>query len=278
MFSRLKRKGLSQQLLSLSNIGMTKSVLLLPFAFVLGGLVGYWGANDDLHSLRTKAEVSASAKKKSASGFGSFAQLVQIPETAKKRRPHKRNASKPKVAEVKKPLPKQKSVEAPPEVVQEVPQTNVVAETSAPKPAPPPTSPEDLRARIDEAAELWRTRADLARAKALEKLKLDEQGEELFDEALNKMNEKLRESMQTIADMLANEEAMTPEISVRLMGDMAITLADTYDSVGAVVGEDQRGDVSSLQLFDFVDPSVAEPLIPVQGKLDGAFPGRGGRR
>ncbi len=263
---------------------MTKSVLLIPFAFILGGLAGYWGANDDLRALRAKAEVSASSKRTSANGFGSFAQLVQIPETAKKRRPPKKHSLKPKPPETKKVQPQPKAQSTPvadvatSEPMPDVPATNAVAEAAAPQQPAHNASPEDLRVRIEEAAELWRTRADLARAKALEKLKLDAAGEARFDAAVNEMNERIHTSMQTIADMLANEEAMTPEISVRLMGDVAITLADTYDSLGSFAGEDRRGDVSSLQLIDFVDPSVAEPLIPVQGKLDGNFPGGRARR
>jgi len=55
------------------------------------------------------------------------------------------------------------------------------------------------------------------------------------------------------------------------MGDLSTTLAETYDAVGACVGEDLRGEVSNLNLADFIDPSVAEPLIAVQGKLDGGM-------
>ena len=82
------------------------------------------------------------------------------------------------------------------------------------------------------------------------------------------MNDKLRESMQLVADEIAAAKTMTPELGVRLMGDLSTSLAETYDAIGACVGEELRGQVSDLQLVDFVDPSVAEPLIAVQDKID----------
>ena len=139
-------------------------------------------------------------------------------------------------------------------------------------------SPEDLRARIDEAAELWRTRVELARAQTIDKLGLDAAGTELFNAAVDNMNVKLRDSIQTIATRLANEENMTPELGVRLMGDLCTTLAESYDEIGQCVGEDRRGEISTLELHNFVDPSVAEPLIQVQGKLGGLGMGPGGPR
>ena len=62
-----------------------------------------------------------------------------------------------------------------------------------------------------------------------------------------------------------------------LMGDLCTTLAESYDEIGQCVGEDRRGEISSLELHNFVDPSVAEPLISVQGKLGGLGMGPGGR-
>ena len=105
-------------------------------------------------------------------------------------------------------------------------------------------------------------------AAAVEKLGLDEERAQSFSEAVDTMNEKLRESMQLVADEIASAKAMTPELGVRLMGDLSTSLAETYDAIGACAGEDRRDQVSELQLFDFIDPSVAEPLIAVQDKVD----------
>ena len=129
-------------------------------------------------------------------------------------------------------------------------------------------APEDLRARIDEAAELWRTRIEIARASAIDKLGLDDKGAESFNDAIEDMNAKLRESIQIVADRVASSESLTHELGVRLMGDIATSLAEAYDAIGTCVDEDHRGEVSRLELTNFIDPSVGEPLIAVQDKLE----------
>ena len=129
-------------------------------------------------------------------------------------------------------------------------------------------APEDLRARIDEAAELWRTRIEIARASAIDKLGLDDKGAEAFNDAIEDMNAKLRESVQIVADKVASSESLTPELGIRLMGDIATSLAETYDSLATCVDVEHRGEVSRLELTSFIDPSVGEPLIAVQDKLE----------
>jgi hypothetical protein len=62
-----------------------------------------------------------------------------------------------------------------------------------------------------------------------------------------------------------------------MMGDLSTAMAEAYDRIGECAGKEFRGEVSKLNLVDFVDPSVAEPLIEVQHKLD-AFPMRRLRR
>ena len=244
---------------------MNKSVVFIPVAFVLGGLVGAWRPNEELRALRERP-AEEPPKRHGQAGFDSFARMVNIPDEAKARRPRRRPAEavpKPAAAE-----PASAGAAGP-------------AEGKDAGPAPREErrrremSPEDLRARIDEAAELWRARVEIARAQAVDRLGLDEDGAAKFNVAVENMNAKLRDSIQTIADRIAGEEKMSPELGVRLMGDLCMSLAESYDEIGQCVGEDRRDEVSALELHNFVDPSVAEPLISVQGKLDGfGMPGR----
>lgn len=242
---------------------MNKTVVFIPLAFVLGGLVGAWRPSEELHALKSKPAEPPPQQQRQA-GFDSFAKMVNIPDAAKSPRPRRPMRERPAA-------------------------TNEVASAEAPKdgepkkPEPPrperrEMSPEDLRARIDEAADLWRARVEIARAQTIEKLGLDDAGVEKFNAALDNMNAKLRDSIQIIATKLAEEENMTPELGVRLMGDLCTTLAESYDEIGMCVGEDRRGEISSMELHNFVDPSVAEPLISVQGKLGGFGMGPGGNR
>lgn len=242
---------------------MNKTVVFIPLAFVLGGLIGAWRPSEELHALKTKKDAEP-PKQQSQAGFDSFAKMVNIPDAAKSPRPRRpmreRHAATNEVASAAKPEDKA------PEPVEEKHQRRV------------DMSPEDLRARIDEAADLWRARVEIARAQTIEKLGLDGVGVEKFNAAVDNMNAKLRDSIQIIATKLAEEENMTPELGVRLMGDLCTTLAESYDEIGLCVGEDRRGEISSLELHNFVDPSVAEPLISVQGKLGGFGMGPGGNQ
>lgn len=241
-------------------------IVWLPLVFVAGGLVGYYGPAEELRS-RDAREQEEKAKPKSKNAFGSFTELVNIPEVAKRPRRVKDTEPTTNTTDVagrlgEAPLPGESA-------------GGRVGDAPLPEKRRR-VAPEDLRARIDEAAELWRTRIEIARASAIEKLGLDDKGAESFNDAIEDMNAKLRESIQIVADRVASAEAMTPELGIRLMGDIATSLAEAYDAIGACVDDDHRGEVSRLQLTDFIDPSVGEPLIAVQDKLEdfGERPGK----
>ena len=245
---------------------MNKSVVLLPLAFVLGGMVAYWNGADEVRQAKERAEAAEkrpASQKREADGFGSLSQLVQIPKEAKRPAKRERGPADPSAGAG--------------EGAGRAEGEGKEAEAGRKQ---EDFNPADLRERIEEAADLWRTRIEVAKASAVEKLGLDEAGQERFEAALATMNERIRDSIQTIADALAAEEQMTPEINVRLMGDIATTIAEAYDGVGESVDESRRGEVSQMHLFEFIDPSVAEPLIAVQGKLGdfGSDAGGGKRR
>ena len=60
-------------------------IVWLPLVFVAGGLVGYYGPAEELR-LRDVREQEEKAKPKSKNAFGSFTELVNIPEVAKRPR------------------------------------------------------------------------------------------------------------------------------------------------------------------------------------------------
>ena len=67
------------------------ALVWLPLALVVGGLVGAYGPMEELRTREERAEAEktkAKAKQKAAGAFGSFAQIVNIPDEAKRpRRP-----------------------------------------------------------------------------------------------------------------------------------------------------------------------------------------------
>ena len=216
-------------------------IVWLPLVFIAGGLVGYYGPAEELRS-RDVREEEAKAKPKNA--FGSFTELVNIPEVAKRPRRVKDTEPATNTTDVASTADDQ------PEV------TNATDGQHEDSPLPEKrkrVAPEDLRARIDEASELWRTRIEIARASAIEKLGLDDKGAEAFNDVIEDMNAKLRESVQIVADRVASSESLTPELGIRLMGDVATSLAEAYDSIGTCVDEGHRGEVSRLELVNFIN-------------------------
>ena len=244
---------------------MKKTPLLvwLPLAFVVGGLIGAYGPMEELRTREERAEAEktkARARQKATGAFGSFAQIVNIPDEAKRlRRPHR--------------VPKGDKAAAPTGGAEpaEGAQASAASSTNAAaqgRRQEKRLSPEDLKARIDEAADLWRARIEVAKASAASKFGLGDAARASFEEALDAMNDRLRESMQVVADQIASADRMTPELGVRLMGEVSTALAETYDAIGACAGEGKRDEVSNMNLADFIDPSVAEPFVAVQDKLE----------
>lgn len=237
-------------------------MLWLPLACLAGYVVGAWGARDELRAYQESVKEARTRSSKNAAGFDTFANMVKIPEMT--RRPRK----------AKKAHRNRKGV-------QSTNDTSAVAAaesgnaSSSPNSASvkakisPRRSVEDLGVRIEEAQELWRTRVEVARAQWKDKLKLSSEKEQTFDAALQEMNERLYDSIAAVADLVAGSETMSPELGLRLVGETTAIMAETYDKIGACVPQEMRTDVSSMQMVDFVDPGVAEPLIGVQGKLEG---------
>ena len=241
---------------------MNKWFFLLPLACLAGFIVGSWGSRADLRALKEldKNEKRTAAEQK-PDGFDTFARMAKIPETARhprRHRPSRAEARRSAIAITNAPKV---------EVAADVPTaTNAAARADAPRKR---RTPDDLAVRIEEAQEMWATRVDVARAQWKSRLSLSDAAEKAFDDALQEMNEKLYASAQELAKRLASEEKMTPELGFRLMGDTSTILAETYDKIGEILPQDQRAAVSEMQMIDFIDPAVAEPLIAVQDKLEG---------
>lgn len=244
--------------------------LWLPLACLVGFVVGAWGAKEELRAYQESVKEERSRSAKKAGGFDTFANLVKIPEMTRRPRKAKRTEGRRKNAQ-----PVDETVALAREQGSSAPvATNVPA---AVRKAPPRRSVEDLGVRIEEAQELWRTRVDVARAQWKERLNLSGEKEQAFDAALQDMNERLYDGIAAVAELIAESDTMSPELGLRLVGETTAIMAETYDKIGACVPSDMRSQVSSMQMVDFVDPGVAEPLVGVQGKLEniGRRAGRG---
>ncbi|MDZ4197671.1 MAG: hypothetical protein U1E27_00120 [Kiritimatiellia bacterium] len=149
-----------------------------------------------------------------------------------------------------------------------------------PVPEPPPETAETLRERIDAAMEIWRIRSDIARDTLLARARFDDRATDQFDLLMAAMNLRLRTEIGKIADQLRTGEIPNQEFSIRSAHVLAGAIATTYDEMDRTLPPSWRvGEERSVDLTDFIDPSVAEPLIAVESRLSiqGRRPGRNRR-
>ena len=242
-----------------------KTWYLLPFVMVLGVLVGRYLPKEELRT--SKAAPKPVEQPARNDSFNNLTRMIQIPD----------RASRPRRA----PAPS----EAPAQVADA---SAAAAEASEESPRErrrrewrerqQQFAPEDLRTRLDEAKELWMTRVELARAQMLDKLELTGEGQAApFDEAINNMNASFALTLQALADELRNGAELTPELGARVVSEMSATMVAAYDDLAQAVPPEKQGDISGMELTDFIDPGVIEPLIDVQDKLQNIRPMGGPR-
>jgi len=254
-----------------------KLMFVLPFVLLLGLIIGGWAPKEELRSAKKEnAELRQKlASREKDTRADAFTHLVQIPDRAKKPTSPALSKAAPTHANVPDDTLKDVDLTAASSAATNKAGISVTAPGTNAK----EFSPEDLSARIEEAKELWKTRVEIARAQWIDRLKLPPEAAVQFDAAINAMNEELYTSMQGLADALQTGGNLTPELGTRFFNEMTMSLVKTYDDLDAFVPAEQRGEAAKLELTDFIDPAVAEPLIAVQDKLsDMPGPGREGRR
>lgn len=230
---------------------------LIPLAALVGLIAGSWGPRADLAALRElqETEKAERAARPRSGGFGAIADLANVPS----------RASRSRMVKVEEPdKVEEKSETNDVDVAENEAETNEVEITETRQ----RVTPEDLRARIDEAAELWRTRAEIAKTQWKTKLALTDEGAAQFDATIDAMNDALRETMVVASEEIAKAGKLTPELGTKLIADMTRTLGETYEAIGQSAPSEKRAEVSGMTLHDLVDPSVMEPLVSVQGLLD----------
>ena len=248
-----------------------KSAFFLPFALLLGLVIGGWAPKEELRSARKELDVlnAKLADRDKSQRFDAFTRIVQIPDRAKQPKPQAARSAPPAKAPAHA---YETNAAARLASAAEAPSNTVSIKAEPPKEAPP--KPEDLRARIDEAKELWKTRVDIARAQWIDRLKLTPEGTAQFDTAINTMNENLYAAMQNMADVVGSSDTLTPEAGLRAFNEMTSVLVQTYDNLDAVIPDAQQAEAAKMELTDFIDPAIAEPLVAVQDKLEKLPPER----
>lgn len=247
-----------------------KNWFWIPLAAIAGLVAGSWGPREDLAKFKENVREAETQQKVSGmAGFDAFAKLANIPDVAK-RRPKARTNELARSVGHSVPASAGKA-ETNEDVVAEI---QLGTDPDAPKSKIVTTSfdREGLEARLEEAAELWNTRVELAKTQWKGKLGIkDGKASEAFDAAVATMNESIRDTMAALAEEIEQAGKVNAELSVRMMGDFTRNLAEAYDAIGAAVPPERRAEVSEMPVHEFIDPMVAEPLIGVQDKLEGGF-------
>ena len=228
---------------------------LLPFALLAGLLIGRWLPNEETR-FESAARMEVSVQK-NTDALNNITRMVQIPDKASRSR---------RRAPVVTNQPPEVATHA---ISGDLPNTNAPAQHRHRE----RISPEDLRARIDEAKELWRTRAELARAQMIDKLGLQTVEQQTqFDNAINTMNQTMFNTMQGLADEVKNSPEMTTEQGIRVVAQMTSAMTTAYDTLFQSVSQDKQSEVGKMQITDFIDPNVIEPLTEVQDKFQNMRP------
>ena len=232
-----------------------KNWYLIPLAAVAGLIAGAWGPRADLEALKEmKSEKAVKAESNAKSGFGAIASLVNIPDRARR-------------ARIDPAEPKTNRVESADgadgvRVAEGTNRLNRSQRRAAWR------DRADLKNRIEDAKELWRTRSELARTQWKAKLNVSGDAEKRFDEMVDAMNADLKDVMSEFASIVAERKDVSPELGVKMMSAVTRTLAEGYDAIGECVDADAREDVAKMPLHEFIDPSVIEPMIQVQDYLE----------
>lgn len=229
---------------------------LIPLAAIVGLIAGSWGPREDLALTREiKEQQTRKTSAASRTGFGAIANLAGIPDRTGSRR-FGRTSRTNTVENAEASTNETAAVEAP--------ATNAAPSRAGRR----PLRDDDLRARIDEAAELWRTRCELAKTQWKDKLGVEGEKAVQFDSMVDAMNADLRDLMAEFAGEVAVAKEISPELGVKMMSAVTRTVSEAYDALGECVEAEKRAEVSNLPVYEFVDPAVFEPMIKVQDYLE----------
>ena len=233
-----------------------KNWFVIPLAAVAGMIAGSWGPRADLAALESlKAERAVKSEINRKSGFRAIADLAHIPDRAKGRRLKDEDGNTVKSGGTKI-------------AGQEGEGTNAISRPKPPHGMMMRMNRADLKARIEEAKELWQTRCELARTQWKAKLGVKDGDAGSFDRVLDDMNAELTDLMREFTEEIEQSRTLSAELGVKMMSAVTRTLSESYDALGECVDEGRRTEVSNLPIHEFIDPSVLEPMVTVQDYLE----------
>lgn len=127
---------------------------------------------------------------------------------------------------------------------------------------------EAFKARMEQAAEAWRLRAEIARSGFASKTGFTDKEMMDFDVLMKSMNVRLEDLFIKTAEQLKAGDPFTPETGIRLVNGLTESMVLTYSEMDRKLPATWRKDAgASFDLVTYVDPVVVKPLVEVQDKL-----------
>ena len=122
-----------------------------------------------------------------------------------------------------------------------------------------------VRDQIQAAADVWKVRTDLARNSFVSNVTTSEDQAAQFEVAMVAMNLRLSNSIRTWVDYVKEAQTVTPETGVKIMSDLSATLVWAYNDLDRTMPPNWRAAAGpKFQVFDFIDPQVAMPLVDAE--------------
>lgn len=228
-----------------------KGWVFVPVALVVGLVLGGWGPRQEAQRLKKDLELARTSTPRGGMGSTALGALGQIlPVTA--------------------PAPSSARPGAEHDAESGAGKTGSQAKNSEVEREFEPGGPEDanIREQLDMVMDAWRMRSDLVRSTFIANNALNAAEAAQFDTLTAAMNLRLKTDIQAFADRINAGGSMGEEDGLRLMNQLSSHVLQAYDDMDKFMPPSWRavsGDEFSMA--DLVDPSVAEPLIGLEDRI-----------
>jgi hypothetical protein len=222
-----------------------KTTLAVVIALLVGLALGSWSVKSDLRAAKDEIKElkkSFNTQQSRQDTLRNVTTALNLPEAPRQPK-HQIAANKPLAA-----------------------QAGVAVTDTGTTNAPTATSPEKSREEwMRTAADAWKTRSALARDSFLSNIAASPTQQQMFDLAVQKMNEQLADRIRQWADYIQQQKDMTAETGVRMMNSLSEPVIAAYDELDRTLAPGWREKAGpKFQVFDFINPEVAMPLAEVE--------------
>ena len=244
-----------------------KSWMLLPFALILGWIMGSWLPKAELRAARRELASARVAVKTQAPRGGQLTGVTQILGIEDAAREQAKSVSTNLTEEP-----------APAAVAGEGPQAAANADKEKPDEASKEETPrrrnrgQSMAENIQKAMDVWDARVGIARSTFVSNAGLSQRETEHFDVVVDAMNIRLAHHIEEFAQHVNSGRQVGEPEAIKLVSNLTAAMAGTYDEMDAGLPKQWREDSGKgFSLTDFVDPAVALPLTELEDQLDGNF-------